>query len=196
MSSNMQNSKEKVDHRLGLTAFIYFLILLPSSFMPEENVLFWFAINSAFSLVILVVLFILWKRHQHDSVRYYSLQVYAMLMGIVFFGITPLLKLLSGSMYFWLLLIFIGIVLFISHVMKKRIAKSFVDKKHKLLLTIMSLYVMVLIIVGIVLMHLMRSNESTENTGVSILFFLASYLFMVMSPAFLVREKDVEEMKE
>lgn len=196
MTTKMDHHQQKVDHRLGMTAMIYFFIMLPSSFMPEDTVFPWLIINASFSLVVMTILFILWKRHQNDSVRYYSLQVYAMLMGIVFFGITPLFKLIYGSLYFWLLLGFTIVILLLSHVMKNRIAKSFVNKKHKKLLTIMSIYVISLIFIGIILMHLMRINDSTENTGVSIVFFLASCLFMVMSPAFLVRANDVEKMKE
>ena len=196
MTIEMDHQKQKVNHRLGLTAMIYFFIMLASSFMPEDTVLPWLIINVSFSLFVLTILFILWKRHQNDSVRYYSLQVYAMLMGIVFFGITPVFKLLYGSLYFWLLLVFTIIVLSVSHMMKNRIAKSFVNKKHKILLTIMSIYVILLIVIGIILMSIMRINDSTENTGMSILFFLASCLFMVMSPAFLVRANEIEKMKK
>lgn len=195
MTIEMDHQKQKVNHRLGLTAMIYFFIMLASSFMPEDTVLPWLIINVSFSLIVMTILFILWKRHQNDSVRYYSLQVYAMLMGIVFFGITPVFKLLYGSLYFWLLLVFTIIVVSVSHLMKNRIAKSFVNKKHKILLTIMSIYVILLIVIGIILMSIMRINDSTENTGMSILFFLACCLFMVMSPAFLVRASEIERLK-
>ena len=196
MTIELDHQKQKVNHRLGLTAMIYFFIMLASSFMPEDTVLPWLIINVSFSLFVMTILFILWKRHQNDSVRYYSLQVYAMLMGIVFFGITPVFKLLYGSLYFWLLLVFTIIVVSVSHMMKNRIAKSFVNKKHKILLTIMSIYVILLIVIGIILMSIMRINDSTENTGMSILFFLASCLFMVMSPAFLVRANEIEKLKK
>jgi len=196
MTIEMDHQKQKVNHRLGLTAMIYFFIMLASSFMPEDTVLPWLIINVSFSLIVMTILFILWKRHQNDSVRYYSLQVYAMLMGIVFFGITPVFKLLYGSLYFWLLLVFTILVVSVSHLMKNRIAKSFVNKKHKILLTIMSIYVILLIVIGIILMSIMRINDSTENTGMSILFFLASCLFMVMSPAFLVRANEIEKLKK
>ncbi len=195
MTIEMDHQKQKVNHRLGLTAMIYFFIMLASSFMPEDTVLPWLIINVSFFLIVMTILFILWKRHKNDSVRYYSLQVYAMLMGIVFFGITPVFKLLYGSLSFWLLLVFTIIVLSVSHMMKNRIAKSFVNKKHKILLTIMSIYVILLIVIGIILMSIMRINDSTENTGMSILFFLASCLFMVMAPAFLVRANEIEKLK-
>lgn len=196
MTMEMGQHNQKVNHRLGLTAMIYFFIMLASSFMPEDTVLPWLIINVSFFLIVITILFILWKRHQNDSVRYYSLQVYAMLMGIVFFGITPVFKLLYESLYFWLLLVFTIIVVSVSHMMKNRIAKSFVNKKHKILLTIMSIYVILLIVIGIILMSIMRINDSTENTGMSILFFLASCLFMVMSPAFLVRANEIEKLKK
>lgn len=196
MTMEMGQHNQKVNHRLGLTAMIYFFIMLASSFMPEDTVLPWLIINVSFALFVMAILFVLWKRHQNDSVRYYSLQVYAMLMGIVFFGITPVFKLLYESLYFWLLLVFTIIVVSVSHMMKNRIAKSFVNKKHKILLTIMSIYVILLIVIGIILMSIMRINDSTENTGMSILFFLASCLFMVMSPAFLVRANEIEKLKK
>ena len=91
---NTQNSMPNMDlaeKRLGMTLFIYSIIMLGSSFMPEESVLKWLMINSVFTIIVLVTLFMLWKRYKYDSVRYYSYQVYSMLMGIAFFGVTPIL---------------------------------------------------------------------------------------------------------
>lgn len=41
----------------------------------------------------------------------------------------------------------------------------------------------------------MHINEALENEGLSILFYFISFLFMVMSPMYLVREDEVEKLK-
>ncbi len=182
------------DHRLGLTFFLFF-IMTGTSFIPEKTLLTWILINSVFTFIFLGILFFLWTKYKYDTVRYYSFQVYIMLMGIAFFAITPVFKLLFGTMYFWILLFStLGIIL-ISHFFKNRTVKSFVNKKHKLLVTILSVYMMALIVIGIFLNGIMHINEAPENAGISILFYFISFFFMVIAPMFLVREDEVEKLK-
>jgi len=183
------------EHRLGMTAFIYSIIMLGSSFMPEESVVKWLLINIFFSIIFLFTLFMLWSKYKNDTGRYYSYQVYGMLMGIVFFGITPIFKLSYPSIYFWIIAFITTTLIISSHLLRKRIVMSFVNKKHKILLTILSIYMMLLIIIGIALMAIMRNNQSPENAGMSILIYLVCAMFMVMAPAFLVSKDDVEKLK-
>lgn len=73
------------EHRLGMTFFLFFIIMIGTSFIPEKTMLTWILINSVFTFIFLGILFFLWTKYKYDMVRYYSLQVYIMLMGIVFF---------------------------------------------------------------------------------------------------------------
>ena len=193
--SEMLENAVVADKRLGLTAFLYSVIMLTSSIMPEETFLKWFIINSVFTLIVLFTLFMLWKKFKHDNVRYYSYQVYAMLMGIVFFGITPILKLTYQSNSFWIILFVTLTLLVSSHLLRKRIVISFVNKKHRILLNILSIYMMVMIVLGIIVTYFMRINESADNVGVSLLFYLVSTMFIVIAPAFAVSKEDVERLK-
>lgn len=193
--SEMLENAEVADKRLGLTAFIYSVIMLTSSIMPEETFLKWFIINSVFTLIVLFTLFMLWENFKHDTVRYYSYQVYAMLMGIVFFGITPILKLTYQSSSFWIILLVTLTLLVSSHLLRKRIVISFVNKKHRILLNILSIYMLVMIVLGIIVTYFMRINESADNVGVSLLYYLVSTMFIVIAPAFAVSKEDVERLK-
>ncbi|HSP22086.1 MAG TPA: hypothetical protein VLQ20_07125 [Planococcus sp. (in: firmicutes)] len=193
-----QTTPEKpvvADHRLGMTLFLFSIIMVFVSFVPEKTVLAWLIINSIFIIIFLGILYFLWTKYKHDTVRYYSFQVYIMLMGIAFFSIPPIFKLLFGTMYFWILLAATLALSISSHLFKKRTVKSFVNKNHKLLGTILSLYTMVLIVVGIFLIGMMQRNEAPENTGVALLFYFVSAMFLVLAPMFLVREEDVEKLK-
>ena len=183
------------DHRLGMTLFLFSIIMLFASFIPEETVLVWLMINSVFTVIFLAILYFLWTKYKHDTVRYYSFQVYIMLMGIVFFSSIPIFKLSFGTMYFWILIAATLTLTVSSHLFRERTAKSFVNKNHRMLANILSLYMMVLIIVGIFLMGLMQRNEAPENTGVALLFYFISAMLLVMAPMFLVREEDVEKLK-
>lgn len=195
---NTQKSMPNMDlaeKRLGMTLFIYSIIMLGSSFMPEESVLKWLMINSVFTIIVLVTLFMLWKRYKYDSVRYYSYQVYSMLMGIAFFGVTPILKLTYPTSIFWTIAVITLAVLTITHLFRKRIVLSFVNKKHRMLLIILGLYVIIMSVLAIILTQIMRINDSTGKLGMSVLFYMLSAVFMVMSPAFIVSKEDVEKLK-
>lgn len=195
-SQNRMTNMEIAEKRLGMTLFIYSIIMLASSFMPEESVLKWLMINSVFTIIVLVTLFTLWKRYKYDSVRYYSYQVYFMLMGIAFFGVTPILKLTYPTSIFWIIVVITLAVLAITHIFRKRIVVSFVNKKHRMLLTILGLYVMIMSVLAIILTQIMRINDSSGKLGMAILFYMLSAVFLVMSPAFIVSKDDVEKLKD
>ena len=182
------------EHRLGMTFFLFF-IMIGTSFIPEKTVLMWILINSIFTLIFLGILFFLWKKYKYDTVRYYSFQVYIMLMGIAFFAITPIFKLLFGTVYFWMLLFITLAIILTSHLLKNRTVRSFVNKNHKLLVNILSVYMMVLIFFGIFFSGIMQINEIPENEGASVLLYFISFVLIVMAPMFLVREGDVEKLK-
>ncbi|MDX1806275.1 MAG: hypothetical protein R3267_04580 [Paenisporosarcina sp.] len=191
----MVENAEVADKRLGMTAFIYSVIMLTSSIMPEETFFKWFMINSVFTISVLFTLFMLWKKFKHDTTRYYSYQVYAMLMGIVFFGITPILKLTYLSSSFWVIVLITLTLLVSSHLLRKRVVISFMNKKHRLLVSILCIYMMGMSVLAIVISHFMRINESTDNVGVSLLYYLVSSMFIIIAPAFMVSKDDVKRLK-
>ena len=119
-----------------------------------------------------------------------------MLIGIIIFSISPIFKLLYGTIYFWILLFITLTLNLYSHLIKRRIAKSFVNKNHKVLGTILSVYMMILIVTGVFLIGIMNTKLSPENGGISLLFYFISAMFMIMAPMFLVRKEDVEKLKK
>lgn len=54
---------------------------------------------------------------------------------------------------------------------------------------------MVMIVLGIIVTYFMRINESADNVGVSLLYYLVSTMFIVIAPAFTVSKDDVERLK-
>jgi hypothetical protein len=97
----------------------------------------------------------LWKKNKHGIGRYYSYQVYAMLMGIVFFGITPILKLTYLSSVFWIIVLVTLTLLVSTHLLRKRIVISFANKKHRILLSILCIHIMGMSVLTIVISHFM-----------------------------------------
>ncbi|MBM7694811.1 hypothetical protein JOC77_004290 [Peribacillus deserti] len=79
--------------------------------------------------------------------------------------------------------------------MNKRTALSFVNRNHKKLAAVVSVYMAILIFAGIVLMSMMQTQEAPENTGVSILFYLVGNLFIVFAPVFLLSKKEVDQLE-
>ena len=168
--------------------------MLPSSFMPEETVVKWLIINTLVLILVLVLLYFTWQNNKFDAVRYNSLQVYILLMSIVFYAIFPLLKILSEAIYFWLIVLATIAFIVIAHVLNKRTTLSFVNKDHKNLIKIVSVYLGILIFAGVVLIGMMQTQEAPENTGVSILFYLVGLLFIVLAPMFLLTKSEVDKL--
>ena len=194
MQSTISKESQVADTRIKMTAFLLLCIMLPSSFMPEETVVKWLIINTLVLIFVLGILYFTWHKFKFDTVRYYSLQVYILLMSIVFYTIVPLFKLLNDSYYFWLIALATTVIIIMAHVLNKRTTLSFVNKKHKKLAMILSAYVTVLIFVGAVLSGMMHTNEAPENTGVSILFYLGGLLFIVLAPMFLLTKSEVDKL--
>ncbi|MBM7694810.1 putative membrane protein [Peribacillus deserti] len=96
---------QPAESRIKMSAFLFLCVMLPSSFMPEETAVTWLFINSIIVLVLLVLQYSHWQKYKNDTVKYYSLQVYILLMGIVFFAVVPLFILLSGTIFFWLMVL-------------------------------------------------------------------------------------------
>lgn len=194
METAISKEGQVADTRIKMTAFLLVCIMLPSSFMPEETVLKWLIINTLVLILVLALQYFIWQKNKFDSVRYYSLQVYILLMSIVFYAVVPLFKILSESIYFWLIVLATIAFIVMAHVLNKRTTLSFVNKDHKNLVKIASVYVGILIFAGVVLIGMMQTKEAPENTGVSILFYLAGLLFIVLAPMFLLTKSEVDKL--
>lgn len=90
MDKEVSKKSPVADTRIKMTAFLLACIMLPSSFMPEETVVKWLIINTLVLILVLVLLYFTWQKNKFDAVRYNSLQVYILLMSIVFYAIVPL----------------------------------------------------------------------------------------------------------
>jgi hypothetical protein len=189
-----ETTAQLAESRINMSTFLFLCVMLPSSFMPEETAVTWLIINSIIVLVLLGIQYSLWQKYKNDTVKYYSLQVYILLMGIVFFAVVPLLKLLSGTIFFWLMVLSTSIFIIVAHALNKRTALSFVNRNHKKLAAIASVYMAFLIFAGIVLIGMMNTQEAPENTGISILFYLVGNLFIVLAPMFLLSKKEVDQL--
>lgn len=194
MDKAISKESQVADTRIKMTAFLLVCIMLPSSFMPEETVVKWLIINTIVLILVLVIQYFIWQKYKFDSVRYYSLQVYILLMSIVFYAIIPLFKILNESIYFWLIALATIVFILMAHVLNKRTTLSFVNKDHKKLIMIASVYVGILIFAGAVLNGTMQTQEAPENAGVSILFYLAGLLFIVLAPMFLLTKSEVDKL--
>ncbi|WP_075618561.1 hypothetical protein [Paenisporosarcina indica] len=196
MQKNIPNesSETVADSRIKMTVFLLICVMLPSSFMPEETVVKWLIINSIILLLIVGIQFGVWQKYKNDTVKYYSFQVYIMLMGIVLFAVIPLLKLLSGTIYFWLMALATVVIIIAAHVLKKKTTVGFVNRNNKNLMKIASVYVVILVFAALVLIAMMQTKEAPENTGVSILFYLVGVLFIVLAPMFLLSKTEVDRL--
>lgn len=139
------------NNRLFITFTLFLIIGLPASFIPEETYRRWLIINSTFAVALTVVNYVLWRQHKEDSKRYFSLHSLVMLLGLAFFSMAPIFKALYPSIFFWLLVIGLGLFMLFIFSKSERIAQSILNPRLKGFALVMYSYLSILFFAGSIL---------------------------------------------
>lgn len=76
------------------------------SFIPEGN-WFLFGVNSFIAFICMLIFIVLWQKHRQHSKRYFSLLSYVMLNGLAIYATIPILRMIYGTLTFWVGIIFL-----------------------------------------------------------------------------------------
>jgi len=184
------------NNRLFITFTLFLILGLPASFLPEENFVKWLIINFLVAIALTFVNYLLWKKHQNDSERYFSLHSLVMMMGLAFFMMTPVFKGLYPTIYFWLLLIGLGIFAFILFTKSEAIAEGLLNPRRKGFKVLLYTYFGIVFFAGSVIWGYMLATDAAPWIPVAIiLFFLGLFLVMV-SPAMLITPERAIQLRE
>ena len=183
------------NNRLFVTLTLLLIIGMPMSFLPEETYLKWLIINIVVAIILTFINYLLWKKYQDDSKRYFSLHSLVMMLGMAFFAMTPVFKVVFPSIYFWLLLI--GLVIFMAFLFSKSesIAEGFLNPRLKGFKIMMYTYFGIIFFAGSVLWAYMLATEAAPWVTLAIITFFIGLFFVMVSPAMLITPERAIELR-
>ena len=196
-----QEKHEKVhvpfaNNRLFVTLTLLLIIGIPMSFLPEETYVKWLIINIAVAIILTFINYLLWKKYQDDSKRYFSLHSLVMMLGMAFFAMSPVFKGLFPSIYFWLLLIGLGIFMAFLFSKSESIAEGFLNPRLKGFKIMIYTYVGIVFFAGSIIWAYMLATEAAPWVTVAILTFFIGLFFIMVSPAMLITPERAIELRD
>lgn len=183
-------------NRLFITFTLFLILGLPASFLPEEGFMKWLIINFLVAVLLTFVNYHLWKRHQDDSKRYFSLHSLVMMIGLAFYMMTPVFKGLYPSLYFWLLLFGLGLFVVFLFTKSEPIAEGILNPRRKGFKILLYTYFGIVFFSGSVLWGFMLTTDTAEWIVLAILLFFLGLIFVMISPAMLVTPERAIELRE
>jgi xanthine/uracil permease len=195
MSSLTPATEEIAEKRIGMTLLIHGILLLGSSAIPEEDFLIWFPINLVIEALIIFQLLRLWKRYKNKPQHYYTIQVYWMLIGLSFFAMLPIVKIMYYTASFWPVLILTVLLFFYAHFIREKIAEVFVNPKKKRQLHLWPVFLCILVFIGILIMAILRAESYHPNLGIAILLYMIGGMMAFVATPFSVSGERLEELK-
>lgn len=183
------------EKRLGFTIVLHLLLILAASAVPEGRFFFWPAINLSVEALIVFRVLVMWNRYKHDTKRYYSIQVYWMLIGFSIFSVMPFVRMSYGSEVFWPLLMGTLLLFLLGHLLKERIGLVFVNPRKAKQLALWPKALAGIVIFGIAIMAVLRFQSVDENVGLTaFLYMLGGFSIFIANP-FSLPEERIEMLK-
>ncbi|MFX3673023.1 MAG: hypothetical protein ACE3JQ_01065 [Paenisporosarcina sp.] len=183
------------NNRLFITFALFLMLGIPTAFMPEVGYLKWIFINFGVSILLTILNYFIWTKQKHDSKRYFSLHSLVMMMGLAFFMVSPVLKIVYPTTFFWVLIIALIVYSIFLFSKYDAIAEGLLNPRKKGFKLIMYTSFSILFITGSSIWGYMLAFDSAPiNVVAGILFFLGLFMILV-APAMLVTPKRAQEFK-
>ena len=190
----MQEKTKSIPFKENFIFVILFMFLFFGfcvSFFPEENVVKWLIINGSIAFLATIVNYIIWIYQKHDSKRYHSLTSFVMLIGLTYYCMSPVFKILYPSKNFWLLLVLTmgyTIILFINRI---KIAREIINPREIRLKMVFYIFAIVIIIISLVLSRIIyfANSDLIAITAGSIILYLIGLVFLSFTHIYLITPK-------
>ena len=182
------------ESRLVRTSIRFSLFLVPSSFMPEERVLFWLTINMSIALLLTAINYLLWKINQKNRVRYFSLHSLVMMTGMAFYSMSPVFKGLFPSMLFWVLLGTVVVFCILLFSNADAIGAAFLNPQKKVFKYVILFYAGILLFIGTLFWFFLFVTNTPSWIGIAVIFFFIGVFFLMVSPAMLITPERAKEL--
>ncbi|CEG27178.1 hypothetical protein [Bacillus sp. B-jedd] len=183
------------EKRLGFTVVLHFFLILAASSVPEGRFFFWLAINLSVEALLVFRVLMMWNRYKHDTKRYYSIQVYWMLIGFSIFAVLPFVRMSYVTEVFWLLLIGTLLLFLLGHLLKERIGLVFVNPRKAKQLALWPKALAGIVIIGIAIMAVLRFQSVDENVGLAAFLYMLGLFALFIATPFSLPEERIEKLK-
>lgn len=117
------------ESKWGGLIFLFYLGGALSSVIPEENVRI-LIVNLTIATVLSLLMLLIWKIHQNDSKRYFSLASYIMMISFGFFASIPILREFIGTLYFWIIIGLLLLIILPTHLFREQMLR-FILRPYK-----------------------------------------------------------------
>lgn len=191
-----KNASEPIaETRLGFTIVLHLFLLIAASAVPEGRFFFWFPINLVVEALIIFRVITMWNRYKQDTKRYYSIQLYWMLIGFSIFTTMPFVRMSYGTVIFWPLFIGTLLLFVLGHLVKKRIGEVFVNPRKIKQLVMWPTALAGIVLLGIAIMVILRFQSVDENVGLVVFAYMLGGFAVFIATPFTLTEEQFEELK-
>ncbi|WP_239431323.1 hypothetical protein [Sporosarcina sp. ACRSL] len=188
-------AKPIAEKRLGFTVVLHLFLILGASAIPEGRFFFWLAINLGVEALIIFRVLTMWNRYKHETKRYYSIQVYWMLIGFSIFTTMPFVRMSYGTAAFWPLLIGTILLFLLGHLWKESIGEVFVNPRKVKQLVMWPTALAGIVIIGIVIMAVLRIKSVHPNVGIVVFLYMLGVFSIFIANPFSLSEERIEKLK-
>lgn len=189
------NEDEVADKRLGFTVVLHLFMIVVASAYPEGQFFLWLCIGLVVETFIIFRILLLWKRYKYYTKRYYSLQLYWMLVGAAIYAVIPFVRGTYTTGYFGIMLVVTLLLFVLGYFSRSWLAKVFLNPKKVKLLRLLPIVIVAIIMIGLFTMAVLHVKEMHPNVGISVFLYMIGAFLLFMAGPFSLTEERLEELK-
>ncbi|PAV27843.1 hypothetical protein CIL05_20050 [Virgibacillus profundi] len=163
------------------------------SFVPEGNVLL-LLFNSILALVSCLLFYLFWKKTRHNSKRYFSLLSYVMVNTLSIYFAIPLLRIYFLTITFWIGIIMLIVMVILPYLYSREIAFGVQKPSKSKLGRIYFVFAILIIAFGSTVFMGSLYTSNPDAIVFAVLGFVMALLFLFISPVFLIKPKEMNEI--
>ena len=190
--------KKKVplkESRIDIIAFLLILMGALCSVLPDGSWLL-FGLNMTIAVIACITSFILWRYNRSDSVRYFSLNAYVMLVALAIYFAIPLFRVFTGTIVFWAGLLVIIIMASVPYLFAENIASGVKNPTRTALGRVYMVTVPLIITFGSILFTNVRASDKPSAVPIAIFLYVGALFFLFIAPILLITPERMEELEK
>ncbi|RCW65837.1 hypothetical protein [Saliterribacillus persicus] len=181
------------ESRIISTSVLLFGMGFLMSVIPDFNtplMLF----NFVLAGIATVLFYVFWKKHQHQSKRYFSLLSYVMIIGLGVFAAIPLLRVFYLELVFWFGVVMLAIMVLLPYLFAKEIAFGIQKPAKSKLGKVYLIFALLIIGFGATVYSHSLFTSNPEANVIAIFAFLLALLLFFTAPVLLIKPEDMDEI--
>ncbi len=150
--------------------------------------------NFVLAAIATVLFYVFWKKHQHQSKRYFSLLSYVMVIELGIFMAIPLLRVYYLEFVFWIGVVMLVVMVLLPYLFTKEIAFGIQKPAKSKLGKIYLIFALLIIGFGSSIYTHSLSTSNPQANVIAILLSLFALSLFFLAPVFLIKPEDMDEI--